>query len=83
MNRNQSTLLQNWGYYGKEKKESKASEKHFEAVEGNNDKKKGKIFQNTSYSCAFAFYRSPFHYFLPYGSFSVKFFRSVLKKSLP
>ena len=52
MNRNQSTLLQNWGYYGKENKESKASEKHFEAVEGNNDKKKGKIFQNTSYSCA-------------------------------
>ena len=71
MNRNQSTLLQNWGYYGKENKDNptqypnvkKASENHFEAVEGNNDKKKGKILQNTTYGGTFAFYRS-LHYFL-------------------
>ena len=72
MKSSQSTLLQNWGYYGKQNNENsthcpnvkKTSEKHFEAVERNNDKKEGKILQSTTYGGTFTFYNSYFHYFL-------------------
>ena len=90
MKRSQSTLLQNWGYYGKENNENstqcpnvkKTSEKHFEAVERNNDKKEGKILQSTTYGSTFTFYKSLFHYFLTIWIleiFPLKFVRSVFR----